>query len=99
MNAIDNHTGEDRCGGCKLSGFCGTTGSCATDEDVRSREITAIWLCLAVPCALFLVAVIAVSAVVSAFGGCVAGGLSLVAYFGAFRLLHLEKRLFKDKKR
>lgn len=76
---------HDECAGCKLAGFC--HADCDAAEKHRDKEVKAIWLCLVVPCVLFLAVVVAVSTWVSTLAGCMSGIVALAAYFGLFYLL------------
>lgn len=60
-------------------------------EERQDAEVTAIWLCLVIPCMLFLVSVITVTVIFSPLEGCLAGVVAMIAYFGGFYLLKKKK--------
>lgn len=55
-------------------------------EETDDMEVEAIWLCLVLPCILFIMVVVGISVIISTLAGCIAGLLSLVAYFGLYYL-------------
>ena len=71
-------------------------------EELQNLEHTAIWLCLVLPCVVFLAAVIAVSCIFTSLAGCIAGFIVLAIYYGVFYMLKgINKKnriIFKVKK-
>lgn len=79
-----------------------TEGTRVLVEEGQDLEKTAIWLCLVIPCVLFMAIVLAGSILFSAAAGCIAGIVLLVIYYGAFYLLRDKNRynkiIYKVKK-
>lgn len=71
-------------------------------EEDQNLEQTAIWMCLVIPCVLFLMLVMAGSLLFTSLIGCIAGLMSLAIYYGAFYLLRdkirYNKIIYKVKK-
>ena len=71
-------------------------------EELQNLEHTAIWLCLVLPCVVFLTAVSAVSCIFTSLAGCIAGFIVLAIYYGVFYMLKgINKKnriIFKVKK-
>lgn len=63
-----------------------SVGSRVEVEESGDMEVKAIWICLVLPCLLFIMMVLVGSIIVSALAGCMAGILSLVAYYGFYYL-------------
>ncbi len=73
------------CTGCRLIKFC--KYDCATADDANESEVKAIMLCLVVPCVLLIIAVLALSLLISTFWGCIFGLCTVIIYYGLFYLL------------
>lgn len=61
-----------------------TVGSTVSVEENPVAEKKAIWLCLVLPCILFVVSVMAFSSWISSLWGCIIGVFALTVYFGLF---------------
>lgn len=71
-------------------------------EESTNLEKKAIWICLVIPCLIFMSVVLGISVIFSSLWGCIAGLLSLVVYYGIFYLCRGENRsnriIYKVKK-